>query len=304
MELQTPNEGTASLRQSMNRWVAQFAPLVMENRTLTAEDIRLQLAIIRRLKDESERLAVMKSTLTDAEDAELLNTFQLAIRQLPQMETDLRHRLNFMAPGDPESRPCLTMVQDRLQEQAARQEIGLTSLDSLQPVEAKTADPSAAAAVGIGVIALGWNGFTLFHATIMLGGMLKSFGFLAILMGLFYLPFFAVGLLMVAGVAYALCTETIRLEGNQLTITYQLARLTYRRKHKIDMNQLVKHAEIMDSDSNKMRKQDQIEFTDTNGKPVRLARGLSQSAKESLMHELNTHILSSRHHTERAALSA
>ena len=104
-------------------------------------------------------------------------------------------------------------------------------------MEESTAEPSAAAALGLGIFALGWNGFTLFHATMMLGGMLKSFGFLALLMGLFYLPFFAVGLLMVAGVIFSLCRESIRLDGNQLTITYRWGQITYRRKHEIDIHQ-------------------------------------------------------------------
>jgi hypothetical protein len=53
-----------------------------------------------------------------------------------------------------------------------------------------------------------------------------------------------------------------------------------------------------------MQKQDQIEFTDIRGKPVRLARGLSQSAREGLIKNINAHLLSTRHQTESNALAS
>lgn len=304
MELHNLTEGENALRQDMNRWVAQFAPLVMENAGLVPEEITERIELIQKLRAKADRLMIAKSSLSQPDDAELLNTFQLAVRQLPQMESDLRRQLHLVAPGDPESRPCLTALQDRLQENAARQEVGLNSLDHLDPIEANTAEPSASAALGLGIFALGWNGFTIFHATMMLGSMLKSFGFLALLMGLFYLPFFAVGLLMIAGVVFSLCRESIRLEGNKLTVTYRWGPFTYLRKHEIDIDQLVKQSEVLDSDTNKMRKQDQIQFTDIKGKPVRLARGLSESARTKLIKKLNAHLLSARHHAESTALAS
>ena len=304
MDHEIIREGSDTLRQQMNRWVAQFAPLVMDEKTLTPDEARRKVDLVRRLREESDQLQVAKSTVTSLDDAELLNTFQLAVRQLPQLEADLRRHLNLLAPGDPEPRPCLTTLQDRLQEKAARQEMGLSNLEADQPVEAKTAEPSVATAAGIGIFALGWNGFTLFHATMMLGGMIKSFGFLANLMGLFYLPFLAVGVLMIAGVVFSLCSETIRLDGHQLTVTYRWGRLTYLRKHQIDVNQLVKQSEVLDSDTERMKKQDQIEFTDVKGKPIRLARGLSQSARESLIQELNAHILCTRNQQVGTALAS
>lgn len=304
MELHNLTGGESALRQEMNRWVAQFAPLVMENPGLVPEEITERVELIQKLRADADRLMIAKSSLSQPDDAELLNTFQLAVRQLPQMESDLRRQLHVVAPGDPESRPCLTALQDRLQENAARQEIGLNSLESLEPIEAETAEPSAAAALGLGIFALGWNGFTVFHATMMLGGMFKSFGFLALLMGLFYLPFFAIGLLMVAGVVFSLCRESIRLDRSALTVTYRWGQITYRRNHEIDIDQLVKLAEVMDSDTNKLQKPDQIEFTDIKGKPVRLARGLSQSARAKLIKKLNAHLLTARHHAESAALAS
>ncbi|MEZ5163488.1 MAG: hypothetical protein R2688_07000 [Fimbriimonadaceae bacterium] len=137
-----------------------------------------------------------------------------------------------------------------------------------------TSPPNIGAAMGMLIFALGWNGFTTFHATLMIGGMYKAFGVAAFALLLFYAIFFSVGFAIFWGAFLAGAEESIELEGDQLTIKRKLLRFTHRKKHTLDLDTF---ARIGMAERTQLRNSERgpnlakaIILTDDNGRPINL----------------------------------
>lgn len=206
-----------------NAWVAEFAPLVMDDAALDAAQLKERIQRVDKLKSEATSLQERLNSLTSRVDPELAGTFRKASSQLDSLESDFRKRLAKLAPGDPMGTPDLEVVQEKLAEREARQELGVATDQEVPAVlEMKTSPGNWAAAGFIGVFGLGWTSFTTLHAVFMIGGMMKAFGPIALALLLFYAIFFMVGFGMLAAAFAAASTESISLEGRSLTITRKL----------------------------------------------------------------------------------
>ncbi|MFQ6539277.1 hypothetical protein [Aphanothece stagnina] len=280
----------SATRDEMNAWVARFAPLVMAPAPLEAADLRDRLELIEGLRRDSERLATSKSMLRGPQDDELVRTFEMALPQLSQIESDLRTRLARVAPGDPESRPDLDRLQERLHENAARQEMGLATDTVPEVLEAVTSVPSWVAAIGLLIPALGVGAFVTVHMLLMIGGMWMAFGPGALALVLFYAIFYAAVVAMFGGAFTAAAEETIRLSGTDLVITKRLGALKFERRHQIDPDQKVKEVEQSETNNRTRRFFEVIEMTDPTGRPIHFARGISNAKREDLVRQLNAYL--------------
>lgn len=277
-------------RDEMNAWVARFAPLVMAPAPLEADDLRERLELIDGLRRDSERLSTTKSMLREPRDEELVRTFEMALPQLSAIETDLRARLARVAPGDPEGRPDLDTLQDRLQENAARQEMGLKTDPVPEVLEAVTSVPNWGAAIAMLIPALGVGAFVTVHMLIMIGGMWMAFGPAALALVLFYAIFYAGVVAMCRGAFTAIAEETIRLDSDQLIITNRLGKYKFEKRHTLDINQKVKEVEHAETNNRTRRFFEVIEVTDPSGRPIHFARGISNAKREDLVRLLNTYL--------------
>lgn len=221
------------VRDEANAWVARFAPLVMNSEVLTEEEVRDRIKASQRLQSEGLALQARLGDISET-DSELIQTFKSAIGQLDSIESDYRKQLGMLRPGDPMGIANLDAVNEKLAERMARQEVGLQTNATIPDIlEMKVSPGNKAAAVGLGVFGLGWNAFTAFHATLMIGGMYQSFGIAALAMLAFYAIFFFAGIGMWIAAYNAGASEHIRLEGRELVVTKTLGPFKNEKTYKL-----------------------------------------------------------------------
>lgn len=217
-----------------NAWVARFAPLVMQDDVLTEDEVRHRLETIRQLRSVGPALRDRISSVGGPEEQELAVTLASAVDHLDGVEKDLRTRLATLAPGDPAGIVDLDVLQDRLAEREARTEVGL--FGQPEKLELKVCGANWAAAGFLGLFSFGWNSFTAVHATLMIGGMFKSFGWPALFLLGFYAIFFAAGFGMVLAAINSASTESIEIEDGELTVFRKLGRWVRRKSYRLGPN--------------------------------------------------------------------
>ncbi len=278
-------------RTALQRWVSQFAPLVMDEGPLDASALRDRLTRVEKLKAELPRVKDQKIFLSLTDDGELLRTFSMAQDQLHGLENDLRKQLSHQAPGDPESIADLGLLQDRLAERAARVEMGANEVVP-EILELETSPRQIGTGIGIGIFGLGWTAFTTVHCVLMIGGMWKAMGPVALFMLLFYAIFFGVGGLMLAGAFYSFCDESISLDGFELTIRRKLLSFTWESKKTLDpkLRAQIHTQTSTDSDSGRQSHTKSIQMTDINGKEIKLAMGATEAKRQQIVNQINAYL--------------
>ncbi len=209
--------------EEANAWVAKFAPLVMaDGAILGAADIRSRLDLVAQLRAAAPAIQ-QKLAPSGGQPDELSSTLGQAAGQLDSIESDLRKRLALLAPGDPAGIVNLDAIQEKLHEREARQELGAPT-DTTQPpvLELQTASGNFASAAFMGVFSLAWLSFTTVHATLMIGGMVKTVGYMGLGLLGFYALFYLAGLAMAYSALNAASSENIVLSGNQLSVIRRL----------------------------------------------------------------------------------
>lgn len=273
------------VRDQANAWVAKFAPLVMTSEILTEAEVRERIKSSERLQAEGRYLSSRLSEISET-DTDLISTFESAIGQLDSIETDYRKQLGLLRPGDPEGIANLEAINEKLSERLARKEIGLETNATIPEVlELKVSPGNKVAAVGLGVFGLGWNSFTLLHATLMIGGMYKAFGFAAFAMLAFYAIFFMVGIGMWIAAYNSGASESIRLEGRELTVTKVLGPWRKDRTYKLGPKATADIAamQISQVSTNQTSKKPTpvVQLHDVNGNGI----GFGASATDALRRE-------------------
>lgn len=289
-------------REQVTRWLAQFAPLVDDHSAMSTRAVKAHLKTLGELQGSSDRVLSNFRSMAQPEDYQLLSTLESAVAQLPSIESDIRLRLGDLAPGDPQSAPDLDELQDKLLQRAARIEIGASTLGQPKPINFVLQEPSKAGFIGALVFGLGWNGFTLFHAIMMIGGMWKAFGPLALLMLFFYAIFFGVGGLMLYGAYAALFKETIRVEGPEIIITKVGWGRTIEKRHRMNRTARAEvtrnftpvpvmgiKAHPQNSDG---KNQSAIVIRDIENKEVVFGMTLPGKTKQDLATQINRHLAS------------
>lgn len=274
------------VRDEANAWLARFAPLVMPNSALSVEKAEKQLVAAQLLREEADELMARLGALSSPHDIELSDTVTSAVSHLPSLESELRARLSG-------GQVDLDSLQARLAEREAKQELGLpTGFQNPAILELLTSPRNVVAATGIGVFALGWNAFTLFHATLMIGAMYKSFGPIALFMLLFYSIFFAAGFFMIYSTIDALSVETIELQHRTLTVRKTLGKWVRVKTIELDRetHAVVGTASMGFSNSNNKKPQRAILMTDSKGKEVSIGVGATEELKHRLANQINEYL--------------
>lgn len=275
-------------RDTVNSWVARFVPLVMEAETLDLPATKEKLDLAEYLNLEAEQVTSCLAQLNALDDAELISTFRQARSQLPAIESDLRRRLGKLSPGHPESAADLTDLQSRLAETAAKIELGVdTTSQSISEFNEVTSPSNPAAAIGLFIFGLGWNAFTLFHATLMIGGMWMAFGPGALALLLFYAIFFFAGFAMWASAYVSAAEETVQLVGDQLTINRKLGPISTSKTLTVDPSSpaTIGRANIS-SNKNSIPTQAVI-LTDKSGRPINIALQTTNARRQEICKKIN-----------------
>ncbi len=239
-------------RDQANRWLARFAPLVRGMDTLSAKYCRSRLEALELLRPGvALGLASLRAS-HETEDGELLTTLESAEVQLDMIETSLKRRLASLSPGDPEGMVDLASLRKDLAEVAARHEVeeAVGVEPRPQRLELRISNGNLAAAGFMGLFSVGWLSFTTVHAIFMIGGMMRAFGPLALLLLGFYALFFAVGIGMGAAAVASACREEIELDGRSLSIRRSLLGFSWVKEYTLAAN-----ASIRQEQSTQMRQQ-------------------------------------------------
>ncbi|MBX3096835.1 MAG: hypothetical protein KF812_08235, partial [Fimbriimonadaceae bacterium] len=281
---------------AMRSWVARFAPLVMDA-PAGASETRERLRLVEELRGESSGVDEAKSILLTMEDADLVRTYGQARSQLASIERDLRRRLAEDAPGDPESEPAYDALQDRLAETAARIEMGVdTYANAGEPLEIVTSPANWTAGGGMLIFGLGWNAFTTFHATLMIGGMWAAFGPGALALLLFYAIFWSVGIGMLVAAFFQAASEKVRFDGNTLEVEYRLGPFRWSKRHTVNPRLPVITGQVEDKGMRPKGSGPRIMpcliLTDDQGRPIHVARSVSPARRDELCRQFNQYLTS------------
>lgn len=289
----TESENSEQLaRETVHGWLARFSPLVMKEPPADLRATRQLLQTAEKLHKELPEVTTQSTRLNAIDDHDLLSTFRMARSQISQIENDLRIRLGRFQPGDPQSRADLDALQERLAENAARIELGVSSQTDIPPILTETTSKqNFAAAAGLLIFALGWNGFTLFHAILMIGGMWTVAGPLALLLLLFYSIFFFAGFAMLNAAFQAAAKEEITLDGPLLTVTRTLGPVKKEKTHVINPKIPVTVQEVNQTFKQKNSSPTEgVVLTDMDGKPVSIALGATVGSRKDLAKRLNAYL--------------
>ncbi len=292
----TPNPDSNLARNRAQGWLARFAPLVMDDSAVNDEELRNRLQLIERLGSEATELQPELESLDGLDDVELRQTFRRAVTQLDSLQGDLRKRLARVAPGDPAGLVDLDVLQERLEERAARQEMGLATTQEIPSVlKLKTAPGNLAAAAFLGIFSLAWNAFTAFHATLMIGGMAKAFGWIALALLGFYAIFFTVGFGMAWGAFMTASTEEIELDGTSLTVRRRFASITKTKRHVLDPKSRARIGEgtlgwIQSGNNQRSRPTPAVVVTDLDGREISIGVNASAESRNRTMEQINAYL--------------
>lgn len=283
-------EEVAQTRDDANAWVARFAPLVMTNDALTVNELRDRLNLVEDLRQEGPGLKDRLLVAATNDDRSLVSTFNLALTQLDSVESDLRKTLARVAPGDPAGLPDLQVLNDRIAERQAREEMGLSSEPVPARLELITSPSNWVQAGSIGLFGIGWTSFTTFHAFFMISGMMKAFGFAALALLAFYAIFFAAGFGMLAAAALAASTESIELDGHDLIVRRKLGGWRPEKRYRLSSAMPtieVNPTGVRQSGAPPLRC---IVLTDVNGRPIRIASGVSEAQRVDFQKRIEAYL--------------
>jgi hypothetical protein len=278
-------------RDDANIWLARLSPLLSPKPGLSQDEVEKNINTLRSLQSEASDLQYRLGSLWEPGDMELSNTFGNAVTQLPSIEADFRSRL--ASQRFPGPRVDLESIQERLAEREAQQELGIpTSVHNALSLKLQTSPRNIAAAVGVGIFALGWNAFTLMHATLMIGGMWKAMGPVALFMLLFYAIFFGAGFAMTWATIEALSVEDIELTGRSLVIKKTLGKWVRTKTIELDpeTRAVVGIAQTGIRSNNKNVPQRAVLMTDAKGKEVAFGAGSTEELKTRIARQVNEYL--------------
>ncbi len=293
----TPIPEPERLRSHAQAWLARFAPLVMDD-NLVAEDeeLKSRLHLIETLGSEAIGLQPQLESLSSLDDVELRQTFRRAVTQLESLDVDLRKRLARVAPGDPEGLVDLEALQDRLDERAARQEMGLATTQEIPSVlKMKTAPGSLAGAAFLGIFGLGWTAFTTVHAVLMIGGLAQAIGWFALALLAFYSIFFFVGFGLLWTAFLTASTEEIELEGRILTVRRKFGPIVKVVRHTLAEQTRARIGEgslgFAPSKGRTQKPSPAVVLTDADGKSISIGVLTSEESREDTMQRINAYLM-------------
>jgi uncharacterized membrane protein len=176
-------------------------------------------------------------------------------------------------------------------------------LENSQPVpivlEEVSSPPNPSVGTTIGIFGLGWTLFTTFHCIMMVGGMFKAFGPLALLLLAFYSMFFMVGYTTLRTASLAFSAESIQLDRRTLTITRKAGPFVSEKIIELAPDTIPAIESTSPSNSNSYRGvmsagrqglNEQIKMTDVHGKEVSIAGFATRESREKLCKKISQYL--------------
>ena len=278
-------------RDLVNSWLGRFSILVMDDSVLDVETLRERVKTVEALKADLDPVSQVSVTLDPFANDELIKTFAMAKSQLPTLERDLKAKLGKLKPGDPQSRPDLDALQERLTETAAKIELGVSPIEQYgDSLQLEPTPANFVASAGLTIFGLVWNGFTAVHAFYMIGGMWKAFGPFALLALAFYALFFIAGFAMFAGAYVAAAQEQVSFVGDEMTVERTLLGHKSRKRFKIDLRTPAAIGTSVDSDSGRQVNKSGIVLTRDDGRPVHIATTATEGRRETMLKKINGYL--------------
>jgi len=290
-------------RRQLNAWLARFAPLVMQpdpNEALDERNMQHRLQVLQSLRQESPSLHQISPDFAKPEDQELVSTFQKASKQLDSIEDDLRSQLARFKPGDPEGNVDLEVLQTRLAEREAKQEIGAPTEYAVPDVlQMQTQSANTSKATGLGCMATGVTAFTLVHASFMIGGMFKAFGLPALALLLFYSIFWFFCYKMFQAAKAAASNEEIELNGDQLKVRQTFMGRPSEVVHQINLSMpsVVTQSQSFNNGQRGTAPLMAVMLTDAEGKPIEIACNAPAPMQQQISDRINAYMKVQRNQT-------
>lgn len=272
----------------------------MKPEVLNEKDVRRALETSLSLSAEAPNLLAQLDQLPGMDDIELRQTFRRAANQLPSVEQDLRRHLARLSPGDPDGIVDLDSLAERLDEREAKQEIGVATYEDIPArLKLQTSPGNLGAAAFMGLFGLGWNAFTLFHATLMISAMYRAFGIGALVLLLFYAIFFTVGFGMLWAAYRMACREDIELDGEELTVRRSLGPMRTTKSYAVnhEVPAVIGNASTGWSGQTTRRHAKPnpvVILTDKSGQPIELGVGASEPVRQEAMRKINDYLAAQR----------
>lgn len=278
------------IKERANQWLAQFAPLVFKHQPSEPQELHSQLETIQKLRSSESKLRYELGSLWEPSDQELRETFEKAALQLSPIEAEIRSRLSAISPGDPQGIVDIDALQERLAEREARQELGIENDPVPLILDEVTRKRNIPAGMTIGLFGLGWTSFTTLHCVLMIGGMMKSLGPIALFMLAFYSIFFLVGFAMLYAAFVSMCDESIKLEGRHLTITQKIFGYRRNKSHQLSPGSFAKIKKAKLVAKNSENPVNALWVTDINGKEIQIAIQTEEDFQKQKLEQINRYL--------------
>jgi hypothetical protein len=262
-------------RDSAQRWLARFSPLLDEPETMRADECRRRLERLQGLRSDSQQVLFSLQSQAGTDYVELLTTLRQAVDELDERESELRRRIAALAPGDAEGEVDLQQIRSRIAQAEARREVEQVTgsrLETPSRFEIMTSPGNLAGGAFMGIFCLGWMSFTTLHAAMMIWEMgHSSIGWGALFMLLFYAIFWAAGFGIGAGAWKTASKEHATFDGRTLTVTHALFGKEWKKSYELatDAQAYVTQANFKQNNVPSW----ELALTDADGKEIRLGSG-------------------------------
>ncbi|MBB6052549.1 hypothetical protein [Armatimonas rosea] len=262
-------------RRQAEGWLTRFAPVL----EIGTESPQERLKTVQALQKDGERVLVELSAWATQDDQVLLTTVREALAHLKSVEEPLKRTLQGSS-----GTVNLTDLRSKIAEAAARTELGSTAVVP-EKVELALAPGSLAAAGGMGLFSLAWLSFTTFHATLMIGGMWKAFGPVALFLLAFYSLFFGVGFMMARGALEIASSENLELFGRTLVLRKKLG--FWVRERRIELGPQSRVSLEVPTLRQKGSRAMALSVNDLQGKQHQFGLGAPEHLKSDYVRQLN-----------------
>jgi hypothetical protein len=273
---------THNLAARAERYLARFAPLL--EMLPPANDIEAQkrLQTIAQLQEEAHFLLIRLKSALLTEEVTLRETIRETLPHLESMATEMQPTL----VRDTVSIPDL---REKMAERAARKEVeSITGVAMPTTQEILIAPRSIPGFLAAGGFALFWNGFTLVHATLMIGGMYKAFGFMAFFMLFFYALFFGAGFAILKTSLNFLATHTLSLTGNQLCLVSDFGK--NKKERLFTLNRSCRVERLAGGSKQRGASGKEIAIIDASGREFRFGSTLSTERQKEIVSQLKSYL--------------
>ncbi|MBL8047239.1 MAG: hypothetical protein JNJ45_01025 [Chthonomonas sp.] len=272
----------ADLERESEQWVARFAPLILNDKPLSAEQLRARLDSIEQLRVSGKQLWSQVEASPDVRE-ELKTTLMSALEQLPSIRYDLLDALENQRQGHPLN---LDKLQDTLAEREARQEMEVAT--SVVP-NVYTAETSFGKTSSV----FGWL-FTLFVAAFVMFRSCSDEASAAQklptneMIPVWFAVLIVIALLVLAAQTWRGCVnEEVRIEDNTLYIRRYFGLYDSTKQYKLGPDSRVVDISFQQGHETV----NALRITVANGSVVKFAHyATSISRRIEIMNEMNNHI--------------